>query len=527
MTFGMQRIDSDLLIIGSGAAGLYAAWRAARLGQRVTLVTEGALLSGASHWAQGGIAAVTSSDDTLAAHVADTLAAGRGLCDDDRVALLVRDGATRVAELIGEGMAFDRDAHGALCRGLEGGHSRHRILHAMGAATGRALTEFLAARVAGQASVQIIEQGFAYRLLVDDAGRCRGATVYRPEHDDNLVIDAPATLLATGGYAGLYARSTNPPGAIGTGLVLAEQAGAALADLEFVQFHPTAFYSPSGETFLLTEALRGAGATLVDARGERFVADLPGAELAPRDAVAAAIHARCIEDGRPFVGLDLRHLAPSALAAGFGELLARVAAAGIDITREPIPVAPAAHYCIGGIVTDDIGATAVPGLYAAGETAATGVHGANRLASNSLLECLVFAERAVLAADHETPPGSTPWPAPAGMQRARTRAGASRERLAERGAWLMHDVGIERDANGLARAGRALAAAPVGWPALADGGCEYFDVRDRGAARLAAAIGAAAAARPQSAGVHRRRDDPSVSVTDSSSAAADAAEVSA
>ncbi|WP_158583412.1 L-aspartate oxidase [Salinisphaera sp. Q1T1-3] len=503
----MQRIDdNDLLVIGSGAAGLFAAWRAARAGLRVVLVTEGVLRSGSSYWAQGGIAAVTTPDDDIDSHIADTLAAGRGRCDAERVAILAREGATHVAELIEAGMPFDRDADGQPRRGLEGGHSRHRVLHADGAATGRALSEFLVARLAGYPRLRVIEHGFVHRLIhsVDDS-RVVGAQVHCHDAGD-MTVAASATLIATGGYAGLFSRSTNPPGATGAGLTLAAAAGARLTGLEFVQFHPTAFYSPDGTTFLLTEALRGAGATLVDAQGTRFLADAPGAELAPRDAVAAAIHQRCAIDGRPWVGLDLRHLDRAMLAAGFGGLLARVAAAGIDIAREPIPVAPAAHYCIGGIATDEDGATGIRGLYAAGEAACTGVHGANRLASNSLLECLVFAARAVSHAAERLGGAIAPPEVGAGMRRCVSRESTARARRAARGALLMRDVGLERDADGLQRAQAELAAGAVGWADDGAAEAEYFDWHDRGSAALAGCIVRAALARTESIGVHVRRD---------------------
>ncbi|WP_348761123.1 FAD-binding protein [uncultured Salinisphaera sp.] len=498
--------DTDLLIVGSGAAGLYGAWQAARTGLSVIVVTRGALRSGASYWAQGGVAAVSAADDTVADHIADTLAAGRGLCHPERVRVLVEEGAAHVAGLIDAGMAFDRDAAGALLRGLEGGHGRHRVLHAMGAETGRVLSEFLEARLADCPNVTLIEQADVLRLLNDTAGGVAGVELIQRNDTTARRLTAGATLLATGGYAGLFARSTNPPGACGAGLILAEQAGARLADLEFVQFHPTAFYSPDGQTFLLTEALRGAGATLVDARGERFLADTPGAELAPRDTVAAAIHRQCALDGRPCVGLDLRHLATDTLARGFGGLLRRVADAGIDVTTTPIPVAPAAHYCIGGVAADDWARTGVDGLYVAGETAATGVHGANRLASNSLLECLVFADRAVRDIAHRTgaarryveAPLAAAWCQPDRKPEQARRAGL-------RADILMADVGLMRDAAGLARAHAALAETPTGW--TAGPGLEYHDWLDRGMADLSQRITAAAAARRQSIGVHRRSDE--------------------
>lgn len=500
----MDNLDCDFLVLGSGAAGLYAAWQAAAYG-RVVVVTDGLLASGSSYRAQGGIAAVTTDDDTYAAHIADTLTAGRGLCDPAAVEMLVREGAAAVDGLIAAGMNFDADDDGRLRRGLEGGHSRHRILHALGAQTGRALVDFLIERIRGCPAITVVEHGFAHQLLVDGAGRCIGASVYRHDRDETVVVRAPATILATGGYAALFERTTNSAGAIGIGLGLAQAAGARLSGLEFVQFHPTAFYDAEGRTFLISEALRGAGATLVNEAGARFLAAAPGAELAPRDIVAAAITNEIACQQQPYVGLDLRHLDPEMLRHSFGFIMNAIAERGIDFTREPVPVAPAAHYCIGGIVTGLEGTTGVPGLYAAGEVASTGVHGANRLASNSLLECLVFAQRAIthaagcaLARPAGMPPAAT-------LSLDRRRAEdfvARRQRL---GMLLTRNVGIERDRTSLESAQAAVDAA-LAEPARAGQADEYFAFCDRHIHELANAIIRAALARETSVGVHRRRD---------------------
>ncbi|WP_423821695.1 L-aspartate oxidase [Salinisphaera sp. SPP-AMP-43] len=496
-------LDSDFLVLGSGAAGLYAAWQAAAHG-RVVLVTDGALASGSSYWAQGGIAAVTTDDDTFAAHIDDTLTAGRGLCDREAVEVLVREGAAAVETLITAGMPFDRDANGALRRGLEGGHGHARILHALGVQTGKALVDFLIAQIAACDAVTVVEHGHAHELRLDTDGGCIGATVYRRDRGENQTIRAGATLLATGGYSGLFERTTNPPGAAGSGLGLAEAAGARLADLEFVQFHPTAFYDRRGGTFLISEALRGAGATLVNAAGERFLANAPGAELAPRDAVASAIVAEIAGQDAPWVGLDLRHLDPDRLRVEFGFIMDAIAARGIDARREPVPVAPAAHYCVGGVATDIHGATNVPGLYAAGEAAATGVHGANRLASNSLLECLVFAARAVAHARAvQRCPGTPVGPASA-LRVDATRASTLAARRRRLGALMTRQVGIERDRAGLEAALATIESTPPAW--RPSGEHEYFALCDRHIHRLAGRIAAAALARGQSIGVHQRRD---------------------
>ena len=348
-----KKLHPDLAVVGAGVAGLTAALTAADAGAAVLVLAKGAVEASNSWAAQGGVAAAAGPDDDPSLHAADTLAAGRGLCRESAVELLTREAPERIAELVDLGVEFDE----GLAR--EGGHSRSRVVHAGGAETGRRIAEVLAARVQEHPRIRIVA-GERVESISSLAGK--------------------SVILATGGYAALWERTTNPRGATGEGLLLAHGAGAALADLELVQFHPTALLD---DGFLLSEALRGAGATLLDEDGERFTD-----ELAPRDVVARAIAAR---DG---ASLDLRSIERDR----YPTLMATLARAGYDPAGEPIPVSPAAHYAIGGIVTDLDGRTSVPGLYAAGECACTGVHGANRLASNSLLECLVFGRRAALAA---------------------------------------------------------------------------------------------------------------------------------
>lgn len=385
---------ADLVVVGGGAAGLHTTLRAAESGARVTLVSRKQLSESSSFWAQGGLAAAIGEDDTVELHVADTLTAGRGSCRTSAAELLAADGPGVIAELETRGVRFDRDDDGSIALGLEGGHSRRRIVHAGGATTGRQVTERLAELVAGDDRIDVREGASAIGLLTG-AGRCGGVVT------DQGDIPARATVLATGGAAALWSRTTNPWGSIGAGHVMAHAAGAALADMELCQFHPTAISRPGHELDgrLITEAIRGEGATLLDAGGERFTE-----ELAPRDAVTLAILERMDETGSDHVLLDMRELDPGK----FPSVYKSIREAGFDPQAEPVPVAPASHYVMGGIATDLDGRTSLPGLYAVGECACTGLHGANRLASNSLTECFVLGARAAAAAAGE--------PAPAGAE---------------------------------------------------------------------------------------------------------------
>jgi L-aspartate oxidase len=358
--------QSDLIVVGGGVAGLYAALCAAAEAD-VLLLSSGPVFASNSYFAQGGVAAAVGEGDDPSLHAEDTARAGRGICRESAVRTLCNQAPARIADLVELGVEFDDDL------GQEGGHSRRRVVHAGGAETGKAIAQALAARAWAHPRITIAE-GEGVVGLWKDEGRCMGVVTAK------RAIAARATILTTGGFAALWERTTNPPGALGQGLVLAYRAGAALADLEFVQFHPTALL---GDGFLLSEALRGEGALLVDDDGGRFTD-----ELAPRDVVARAI----AERGQ--ARLDLRAIERDR----FPGLMATLERAGYDPALETIPVSPAAHYTVGGIVTDLDGRTTLPGLYAAGECACTGVHGANRLASNSLLECLVFGRRAALAA---------------------------------------------------------------------------------------------------------------------------------
>jgi L-aspartate oxidase len=378
----------QLIVVGAGAAGLYTALCAARAGARVTLVSATEMVQSSSYWAQGGLAAVMAADDSPQAHLTDTLVAGRDAVRESAARVLVQEATGAVEDLSRLGVIFDADQEGRLALSLEGGHSHRRIVHADGAATGRRIVQRLSQVVAEQPLIEVLEGRRVVGLLAKD-GRCTGA-----ELDDGTRLFAPATVLSTGGAAALWARTTNPTGAIGGGLLLAYAAGATLADIEFMQFHPTAVASPgASDGLLVSEAVRGEGAKLRNLQGERFVD-----ELAPRDEVARAIYREIAEQpGSDAVALDMREVNPLL----FPNIVAALRAIGIDPSVDVIPVAPAAHYMMGGIATDLHARSSVAGLYAVGECSCTGLHGANRLASNSLSECFVFGARAAAAGVQE------------------------------------------------------------------------------------------------------------------------------
>lgn len=379
----------DLLVVGSGVAGLSAAVRAAEgAGLRVGVLTKAELHQATTRWAQGGVAAVLAGDpDSTDLHLADTLAAGVGLCDVDAVRVLVDEGPGRVTELIALGAMFDRDEHGRFLLAREGGHSLARVVHAGGAATGAEIERALVEAVTSTAAA-IYERYFVTGLTIAN-GRCAGVEAIGADGRRRRIA-ARHVLLATGGAGQMFAATTNPVESTGDGIAIALRSGVAVADIEFVQFHPTALQIPQMPRPLLSEALRGHGALLRDARHERFVD-----ELQPRDVVSRAMTAKMIEQGVDHLWLDARGL--ESFRSRFPTISADLEACGLDPSRDLLPVAPAAHYLCGGVVTDLDGAASLPGLWAAGEVACTGVHGANRLASNSLLEGMVFGPRAVEA----------------------------------------------------------------------------------------------------------------------------------
>ncbi len=438
-------LETDVVVVGAGAAGLYASLCVARAGGRAVLISAAPLAQTASYWAQGGLAAALAADDSMDLHLRDTERAGRGAVRRSAAEVLVEEAPACVRDLQELGVSFDADRFGRLALGLEGGHSVRRVVHAGGSATGRRILRQLSAVVAQEPRIDVFENARARALWplggapnaapgADGAVRCRGVLC-----EDGRVVGARAVVLASGGAAALWARTTNPPGSHGAGLLLAHALGAELADLEFLQFHPTAVIGVRGrEGFLVTEAIRGEGATLVDCSGERFVD-----ELAPRDEVSRAIVARLAQTGSSSVGLDMRALDPTL----FPNVVGALREAGLDPTRELVPVAPAAHYMMGGIVTDLHGRSSVEGLYAVGESSCTGLHGANRLASNSLSECFVFAQRAAASALSEP---AQPAPA-AGETAAVTKLPAAPPASAETRAAVWRCAGIERSPEDLER----------------------------------------------------------------------------
>ncbi|MFF2811027.1 L-aspartate oxidase [Streptomyces sp. NPDC058000] len=513
-------ITADVVVVGSGVAGLTAALRCAAAGRRTVVVTKAQLDDGSTRWAQGGIAAALGDGDSPEQHLADTLVAGAGLCDEEAVRMLVTEGPDAVHRLIAAGARFDTAPGSdeiALTR--EGGHHRRRIAHAGGDATGAEISRALVAAVRA-AGLRSIENALVLDLLTDAEGRTAGVTLHvmgEGQHDGVGAVHAPAVVLATGGMGQVFSATTNPAVSTGDGVALALRAGAEVSDLEFVQFHPTVLYlgpEAEGQQPLISEAVRGEGAYLVDADGTRFmVGQHELAELAPRDIVAKAITRRAQEQGAEHMYLDARHFGAEMWEHRFPTILAACRAHGIDPVTEPIPVAPAAHYASGGVRTDLYGRTTVPGLYACGEVACTGVHGANRLASNSLLEGLVFAERiaADIVANGTTAPAAAPVEARAPLPLLVPEARTAVQRIMTAGA------GVLRSAASLARAADDLdhlqreaaeaAVEPVAASAKApEPGVEAWEVTNL--LCVARVLVAAARRREETRGCHWREDHP-------------------
>lgn len=500
-------MSARVVVVGSGIAGLTAALTAAAAGAAVTLVTKRAVADGATALAQGGIAGVMTAADSPAAHAADTLTAGAGLGDPAAIDVLVGEGPDRIRDLIASGVPFDRDPSGVLRMGLEAAHSHARILHAGGDATGAAIERTLVARVREEPAITVLEHAFLADLTLAH-GRVTGVELITAGGTPQT-IPADAAILATGGAGQLFAHTTNPAVATGDGIAAALRAGAAVDDLEFVQFHPTVL--AVGSPFLISEAVRGEGAVLRDVDARRFAFDAhPDGELAPRDVVARAIARQVAAQGGRPVLLDATGLGSgdtaAFLARRFPTIDAVLRSRGIDWSREPVPVAPAAHYLMGGVVTDLDGRTTLPGLFAVGETARTGVHGANRLASNSLLEGAVFGARAGAAAASGRPGSPAAPPArrrPATLPAAATHAHEPFSRAALQDLLWQH-AGLTRDAAGLAEAAATLAA----WSAAPPAPRNVAAHEDANLLRVARELIAAAARRTTAVGAHFRRDDP-------------------
>ncbi|RKN43217.1 L-aspartate oxidase [Streptomyces hoynatensis] len=510
-------IEADVVVVGSGVAGLTAALRCAAAGRRTVIVTKAGLDDGSTRWAQGGIAAALGEGDSPDQHLADTLVAGVGLCDEAAVATLVTEAPAAVRELIALGAAFDLEEDGGLALGREGGHHRHRIAHAGGDATGAEVSRALVAAVRA-AGIETVEHALALDLLRDASGRAAGVTLHvmgEGRHDGVGAVHAPAVVLATGGMGQMYAATTNPPVSTGDGVALALRAGAEVSDVEFVQFHPTVLYlgpEAEGQQLLISEAVRGEGARLVDAEGVRFMRGQHElAELAPRDVVTKAITRRMLEQGVSHMYLDARHFGERLWRRRFPTILAACRANGFDPVTEPVPIAPAAHYASGGVRTDRSGRTTIPGLYACGETACTGVHGANRLASNSLLEGLVFAARlaGAIAADAgaagDSPaaaaaPAAAPGPAAAPLPPPEARAAIQRV--------MTEGAGVLRSAASLEAAARALDALGLAEDDRkpAEPGAESWETANLHL--VARALVTAAAQRAETRGSHWREDLP-------------------
>ena len=498
-------LTSDVIVVGSGIAGLAAAIHARRAGYEVLVITKSYVNAGSTAWAQGGIAAAISDEDSPYQHRTDTLIAGAGLCDDHAVDVLVHDGPEAIRDLVTWGTVFDRDPEGALALTREGGHGLRRIAHAGGDATGAEISRAMVAAVTDSPGITVIEHALALDLLRDAAGRVQGLTLHvigEGQSDGVGAALAPAVILATGGIGQVYSASTNPSVATGDGVALGMRAGAAVADMEFVQFHPTVLWlggDATGQQPLVSEAVRGEGAFLVDDDEVRFMVDVhPMADLAPRDVVAKAIMRRMRETGAEHVWLDGRGLGQQMWHERFPTILASARANGIDPTSDLIPVAPAQHYTSGGLRTDTWGRTGITGLFACGECSCTGVHGANRLASNSLLEGLVFADRigAVLAAGLPERAEPEAPSAPAEVLAAGTRAQIQQT--------MTEGVGVLRTDGSTQAALETIGSLPRG--DLSELGTAAWE--DTNLAVVAAAIAAGAHLREETRGSHWRDDYP-------------------
>ncbi|MFF6880417.1 MULTISPECIES: L-aspartate oxidase, partial [Streptomyces] len=510
-------IAADVVVVGSGVAGLTAALRCEAAGLRTVVVTKARLDDGSTRWAQGGIAAALGEGDTPEQHLDDTLVAGAGVCDEEAVRLLVTEGPDAVRRLIETGARFDASSEGELELTREGGHHRRRIAHAGGDATGAEISRALVDAVRAR-GMRTVENALVLDLLTDAEGRTAGVTLHvmgEGQHDGVGAVHAPAVVLATGGMGQVFSATTNPSVSTGDGVALALRAGAEVSDLEFVQFHPTVLFlgpDAEGQQPLVSEAVRGEGAHLIDAGGVRFMAGQHElAELAPRDIVAKGITRRMQEQDAEHMYLDARHFGAEMWEHRFPTILAACRAHGIDPVTSPIPVAPAAHYASGGVRTDSHGRTTVPGLYACGEVACTGVHGANRLASNSLLEGLVYAER--IAADiaanglHARVPQPVPHPETPEHPLQTPEARFTIQRIMTAGAGVLRSAGsLTKAADQLQRLHTDAREALAENGKTAEAGVDTWEATNL--LCVARVLVAAALLREETRGCHWREDRP-------------------
>ncbi len=498
----MQVLEFDTIIIGSGLAGLTSAYYSSQYGS-VAIITKAELDISNSYYAQGGIAAAIADDDSPEQHMDDTLIAGRGLCDEDAVKVLVNEGKDRVLEFIEMGMQFDTK-NGQLVLGLEGAHSKRRILHAGGDATGKKLTCFILEKVRNKENITAFEFTTAVKLLKSN-GNIAGVQALEFKTGRNILFKTKAVILATGGVSRLYERSTNPHTATGDGIALAWEAGARVTDIEFIQFHPSALYIPGKEAYLISEAVRGEGAWLLNHQGKRFMENIhPDAELAPRDIVAYSIFKEIEKSDKDYIYLSLKHLDAKKIKSRFKNIYLHLSELGFDLTSDLIPVAPAAHYMVGGIGTNLNAETNIRGLYVCGEAASTGVMGANRLASNSLLECLVFGKRASQSAVHlNWPQEQLPTVQPVAFNQKNEKAYLdTRNTIAKQ---MMKSLGVVRNKTGIKEAVALFDEILSNFESSEN---DYNLLKIKNMATVSKLIATAALRREESRGGHIRTDFP-------------------